>query len=238
MASTPSVPDYTALANAQSQASRFNQVTPYGTSYWNGNTQIQGLSPDQQTILDQQEQYSQGVGNKINEGLYSVGDMGIDTTSLPQLDTQAGDTVYQSYMNRLQPQMTQQDESFRQQMANQGIAPGTPAYDNAQRNLSQQQNDLMLQGAANAATAQNNVYNTALNGQVTIGNTPINRINSLRGGMQLNNPQYSNTGQAPDLTGAASASYNSNMGLYNADQAYKNNMWNGLFSLGSAYLSS
>lgn len=238
MASTPSVPDYTALANAQSQASRFNQITPYGTSTWNGNTQTQALSPDQQNILDQQEQYSQGVGNKINQGLYSIGSFGIDQSQLPQMDTQAGDTVYQSYMNRLQPQMSQQNESFRQQMANQGIAPGTPAYDNAQRNLSQQQNDLMLQGASNAATAQNNVYNTALSGQVAIGNQPINQINALRGGMQLNNPTYSNTGSAPNLTGAAQSQYNSNLGLYNADQAYENNIWNGLFSLGSAYLGS
>lgn len=235
---TPSVPDYAALANAQSQASRFNQVTPYGTSYWNGNTYFQTLSPNQQNILNQQEQYSQGVGNKINQGLYSVGGFGVDQSKLPTLDTNAGDTVYKSYMNRLQPQIDQQNESFRQQMANQGIAPGTAAYDNAQRNLSQQQNDLMLQGASIAATAQNNTYNTALNGQVTIGNTPINQLNALRNGLTLNNPAYNNVGAAPDLTGSAQASYNANMGLYNADQAYKNNMWNGLFSLGSAYLSS
>lgn len=233
-----SVPNYVGLANQQSQASRFNQFTPYGVSTWNGNTQTQMLSPDQQKILDQQEQYSQGVGDKINQGLYSVGNFGVDQSTLPQLDTQAGDTVYQSYMNRLQPQMTQQNESFEQQMANQGIAPGTQAYDNAKRNLMQGQNDLMLQGAANAATAQNNVYNTALGGQVTIGNQPINQLNALRNGLTLNNPTFQNTGSAPNLTGAAQAQYAGNLGMYNADQAYKNNLYNGLFSLGSAYLSS
>ena len=233
-----SVPDYTALAKAQSEASRFNQATPYGVSYWNGNTQFQKLSPDQQKILDQQEAYSQGVGDKINQGLFSVGNFGIDQSKLPQMDTQAGDTVYKSYMNRLQPQMAQQNESFEQQMANQGLAPGTQAYDNAKRNLMQGQNDLMLQGASNAATAQNNVYNTALGGQVTIGNQPINQLNALRNGLTLNNPTYQNTGSAPNLVGAAQAQFSANQGLYNADQAYKNNMWNGLFSLGSAYLSS
>lgn len=232
------VPNYTALANQQSAASRFNQITPYGASGWNGNTQTQVLSPDQQKILDQQEQYSQGVGEKINQGLYSVGSFGVDQSTLPQLDTQAGDTVYQSYMNRLQPQMDQQNGSFEQQMANQGLAPGTQAYDNAKRNLSQGQNDLMLQGASNAATAQNNVYNTALGGQVTMGNQPINQINALRNGMTLNNPTFQNTGSAPNLTGAAQAEYSGNLGLYNADQAYNNNMWNGLFSLGSAWAAS
>jgi hypothetical protein len=235
---TPDVPDYAALAKAQSEASRFNQATPYGMSYWNGNTQFQQLSPDQQNILDQQEQYSQGVGQKINQGLYSVGNFGIDQSKLPQMDTQAGDTVYQSYMNRLQPQMAQQNESFEQQMANQGIAPGTQAYDNAKRNLMQGQNDLMLQGASNAATAQNNVYNTALGGQVTIGNQPINQLNALRNGLTLNNPTYQNTGSAPNLTGAAQAQFSGQQGLYNVDQANQNNLYNGLFSLGSAYLSS
>lgn len=207
----------------------YNTVTPYGKSTWVGNTQYNTLSPNQQNILGQQEQYSLGVGNKVNQGLNGLTGFGIDQSQLPKMDTNAGDTVYQSYMNRLQPQLNQQNESFRQQMANQGIAQGTEAYDNAFRNLSQQQNDLMLQGAANAATAQNNVYNTALNGQNTIGNSYINQLNALRNGLVLNNPNFTDQGSNA-LQGQINAT--------NAQTAASNNMQNGLFGLGSAALLS
>lgn len=205
----------------------YNTVTPYGSQTWNGNTQTTTLSPNQQKILGQQEQYSIGVGNKVNNGLMGLGNFGIDASSLPKLDTNAGDSVFQSYMHRLQPQMDHQNESFRQQMANQGIAPGTEAYDNAFRNLSQQQNDLMLQGAANAATAQNNTYNTALNGQVTMGNTPISQLNALRNGLTLNNPTFASQNPIGSQTAAQSA-----------QTAANNNTMNGLFNLGSAALLS
>ena len=203
----------------------FNQYNPYGASVWNGNGLYTTLSPDQQAILDQQENYSIALGKKLNQSLSGLSGIGIDESKLPTLDTNAGDSVYKAYMNRLQPQMNQQNESFRQQMANQGIAAGTQAYDNAFRNLSQQQNDLMLQGAANAANAQQNAYNTALNGQAQIGNTYLNQMNAMRNGMQVNNPTYANQGN-PVATNTSQ------------NNAQSNNTMNGLFSLGAAALPS
>lgn len=208
----------------------YNQITPYGSSIWSGNTQINSLSPNQQKILNQQENYSLGVGDKINNGLYSIGNFGVDQSQLPTLDTNAGQSVYDAYMSRLTPQFEAENGSFDQQMANQGLAPGTQAYDNAYRNLSNKQNDLRVQALSNAATAQNNIYNTALNGQVTIGNTPINQMNALRNGLTLNNPTFSNSGTSPQYAADTAQS--------NADTAANNNLMNGLFGLGGAALLS
>ena len=51
--------------------------------------------------------------------------------------------MMQAIMQRLQPQMQQQQKAQAAALANQGIVPGTVAYDNAMRTFNQQQNDLM-----------------------------------------------------------------------------------------------
>lgn len=250
-ATTISIPDYQAIADDQAlkgtQLSRYNQYTPYGSSTWAQDpnnpyawTQTSNLSPEQQNILNQQQQYSFNAGNMANNGLLGLGKLGIDQSMLPKLDTNAGDTVYQSYMNRLQPQMDQQKGSFEQQMANQGLAPGSAGYDNAYRNFSQQQNDLMLQGASNAANAQQNAYNTALNGQVTAGNTGISQINALRNGSILNNPtfQAANGSTTPNTLQAANMTTSGNLANANASNAYSSNLMSGLFGLGGTALSA
>ena len=254
-ATTVSVPDYTTLNNNDAlkgtALQRFNQVTPYGTSVWQTDpnnpyswAQINSLSAPQQNILNNQQNYSQGVGTLLNQNLNQFsqngGLLGINESQLPKLDTNAGDTVYQSYMNRLQPQMDQQKGSFDQQMANQGLAPGSAAYDNASRNFNQGQNDLMLQGASNAANAQQGAYNTALNGQSTISNSRINQMNALSQGQQLQNPtfQAASGSTSPNSAAAAQATTAGNLGNANAQNAYSSNTTSGLFGLAGAALAS
>lgn len=51
------------------------------------------------------------------------------------------DAAYQRQADRLTPQFQEQERSFEQDMVNRGIAPGTPAYDNARANFEQARND-------------------------------------------------------------------------------------------------
>lgn len=238
MASAPAVPDYFGLANQQATNSRYNQITPFGTSTWAGNTQINSLSPNQQGILGQQERYSLGAGQLANQGLYSINTSGIDQSSLPAAPINAGQTAQDAIMSRLTPTLDRQREQMRTQLANQGIGQGTEAYENAYSDQNNRENDLYTQAALQGINAGQSARNSAIQNQIAIQNQPLNMVNSLRSGMQLNVPTFSNQGQSADLTGAANAAYNAQMGQYNASTAQNNSMMNGLFGLGAAGLMS
>ena len=51
------------------------------------------------------------------------------------------DAAYDRQVGRLTPQFEAQQRSFEQDMVNRGIAPGTPAYDNARANFENARND-------------------------------------------------------------------------------------------------
>jgi hypothetical protein len=141
-------------------------------------------------------------------------------------------------------------------LINQGLRPGTEAYDNAIQLLGQQENDqrtqAVLQGLGLDISANTQGYNQALqSGQ--FANTaqqqalaqaiqqrqmPLNEVNALVEGSQIQNPQFgayqgSNVAPAPIANAAAQQgafdqnTYNQNVGSYNQNLA-------GLYSLGGA----
>jgi hypothetical protein len=74
-------------------------------------------------------------------------------------------------------------------------------------------------------------------------NQPLNEVNALTEGQQVQNPQmpaFTNAGtaQAPNQLAAMQASYDAMLNQSNAKNAGNAGMMNGLFSLGSAYLGS
>ena len=72
---------------------------------------------------------------------------GLDTRNLTQMPTNAGMSAQQAILSRLDPTIQAGDVSFRQTLANQGLAPGTAAYDAAFRNREMSKNDLYNQAA-------------------------------------------------------------------------------------------
>jgi len=72
---------------------------------------------------------------------------GLDTRNLTQMPTNAGINAQQAILSRLDPTIQAGDVSFRQTLANQGLAPGTAAYDAAFRNREMSKNDLYNQAA-------------------------------------------------------------------------------------------
>ena len=113
-----------------------------------------------------------------------------------------------------------------------------------------QQNANLANQAANQSYAQNlsnaQLYNQAL--QQNFGNAqtlqqqPINILNAVRSGAQMQAAQQPQVGvsspgqlatwSGPDLLGAATAQGQYNQGLYNAQQAASSNQTSGLMSLG------
>ena len=262
--SAPAAPDYTGAAQATAAgnlaaaqtataANRVNQVTPYGNLNYditgtdpNGNptwTATTSLSDIGQQLLNNQNQTSLGLGSAINAQLGQVQNvMGQGfNPNLPSTGMNPGQSYQDAYMQRLAPQIEQNRESAQAQLANQGVVPGTKAYENAMRMQQQKENDLLLgattQGFGVGQQANQQAYNQAL----TNYNLPLNTLSSLRTGAQVQNPSFVNSAQqattgGADLLGASQMGYNAQMGNFNAQQAAQQSMNQGLMGLGGAAL--
>ena len=262
-ASAPAAPDYTGAAQATAAgnldaarataaANRTNQVTPYGNLTYTANpgtdaygntlyTATTSLAPAQQAILDQTNQLNQGLMSTANTGLNYANQVlsqpGVDTSKLPSTGINPGQTYSDAIMSRLQPQMAQQNEQSDAQLANQGIAQGTEAYNNAKRTLQQGQNDAMTSAVINGMNTGLNANQQAFNQQAYNQMQPINVINALRTGSQVQNPSFANTPQqantaGADLLGATNASYQNQLAATNAQNQASSNFMGGLMNLG------
>jgi hypothetical protein len=65
----------------------------------------------------------------------------IDQSKLPSFGINPGETYENAIMRRLEPAIQRQSQASDAQLANQGIVPGTKAYETAKQLLAQQQND-------------------------------------------------------------------------------------------------
>ena len=78
---------------------------------------------------------------------------------------------------RLQPQIQQSEERLQAQLANQGIAPGTEAYNRAMMQQGQKTNDLLTQAQLAGQNVQQNMFGQALQGG-QFGNQALNQMNA------------------------------------------------------------
>jgi hypothetical protein len=206
------------LAGAQqaAQANRVNQVTPYGnlnynqTTDANGNptwTATQSLSPELQALTTSS---LQGLQQSQANPMYGIN---------------PGETYSDAIMRRLQPQIAQSDEQQTAALANQGIVPGTQAYDNAMRTYNQSKNDLLT-------SAQINGMQTGLQAQQLQGNQ-AGQIKSLATPSFINAPQQAAVA-GPDYMGALQTQTNANIAAQNAQLGQATNQTAGLYGLGSA----
>jgi hypothetical protein len=243
--SAPPAPDYEAAAEATAAGNRINQVTPYGTlTYTEGAVDSQGnptytanvnLSPDQQRLLEQQNQTSLGLGELQQQGLGYVKNMisqPFDTSGLPQTGINAGEQMSDSIMRRLQPTIAMEQQQFDTQMANQGIPLGSEAYTNAKRMFDERQNDKLVSSIIQGTNTGLQARSQGFNELGYMRNEPINTLNSVRSGSQVTNPNFVTTPAGADYMGAAQSGYNANLAASNAQNAARNSFSSGLMSLG------
>jgi hypothetical protein len=260
--SAPAAPDYRAAAQETAAgnvdaarlataANRVNQVTPYGNLDYTvsgqdpyGNptwTATTSLSDVGQQLLNNQNQASLGLGGTINAALGRVqSTMGQEfNPNLPSTGFNPGQSYQEAYMERLRPQLEQSRESTQARLANQGIAPGTQAYENAMRQQSQKENDLLLGATTQGFGVGSQANQQAFNQEMTKYNMPLNTLSALRSGSQVQNPTFVNSAQqattgGADILGAAQMGYNAQMGDFNAKQAAQQNFNQGLMGLAGA----
>ena len=266
-ASAPPAPDYASAAKetaagnldaarAATAANRVNQVTPYGNLNYTisgqdpyGNptwTATQSLAPEQQKLLDYQNQASLGLGELTGKGLGYVNTMletPFDTSKLPTTGFNPSQSYQDAYMQRLQPQIAQSQEALDVKLANAGIPVGSEAYKRAQMTEAQRVNDLLAAATTSGFGVGQQARQSALQEQAYLRNEPLNTLNAVRSGAQVQGPSFVNSAQqattaGADLLGATQMGYNAQLGASNAQNAANNQMTSGLFSLGGAALMS
>jgi hypothetical protein len=261
--SAPPAPDYTAAAKetavgnldaarAATAANRVNQVTPYGNLDYTisgqdpyGNptwTATQSLAPAQQKLLDYQNQASLGLGELTGKGLGYVNNMletPFDTSKLPTTGFNPSQSYQDAYMQRLAPQISQSREALNTQLANSGIPVGSEAYKRAMQSQGMKENDLLAAATTQGFGVGQQARQSALQEQAYLRNEPLNTLNAVRSGAQVQGPSFVNSAQqantaGPDILGATQMGYNAQLGASNAQNAANNQMTQGLFSLGGA----
>lgn len=266
--SVPAAPDYAGAAKATSEAdlqmarealkaNRPNQFTPWGNTQWTQNPdgsweQRVSLTPDTQTALNNQQGIQSGMSGQALSMLPQVRDA-VGTpfdmsriSEMPDLGFGAVQNIQDSVMARLNPQLDRRRQNIEAQLATQGITRGSEAWGNAQQDLGMAENDAFSQALQQAMGAYDTITNRQVQGrqqglqeQAWLRSLPINELNAVLTGQQVQNPQFSNftnqaTTKGADMFGAANASGNYATDVYNQQAASRDNMISGLFSLGRA----
>lgn len=207
----------------------------------------QTLSPAEQAKLDKNNELSLSMLDTGITGLKDVNKYlseGFDWSKLPEAQINAGQTAQDAIMARLNPQFAQSEESLRTRLINQGVRPGSQAWDNEFRNFSQGKNDAYSQAALQGIDVGQKARQQAIQEQEFGRTEGLNIVNALRTGNQVQQPNFINTPQqattaGPDLLGAAQAQYSGELGASNAQNAAGAGLFSGLANtagtIGSAY---
>jgi hypothetical protein len=186
-----------------------------------------------------QNQTSLGLGALQGQGLDAVGKSLQNLPSmdqLPQRQFNPGQTAQDAIMARQMPILNQQHDRLDNQLANQGIALGSDAYKYAQDQFGRQVNDATSQAALQGIDAGQQARQQALQEQNYYANQPLNILNALRTGSQVQNPTFGATPGGANYTGAAQNQYQAGLAATNVSNANNAGMWNGLMNIGGAAL--
>ena len=255
--SAPAAPDYTAAAEKTAagnleaakyatKANRVNQYTPYGNLTYKENgdgtwSQTQTLTPQAQATLDKQQALSDKYADTASQGFDKVQGLlanpELDMSQLPSRAINVGQTAQEAIMSRLQPQLAQQEEALRTRLANQGITLGSDAYGKEMTAQGQRGNDLQLQAALQGINLDQANRASALQEQAYVQDRPLNLVNALRSGAQVQSPQFQSYAQqattsGPNYSGAAQQQYDADLGAVNASNAQSAGLAKGLFGVG------
>ncbi|AGA64508.1 hypothetical protein B488_05160 [Liberibacter crescens BT-1] len=200
----PKPPDPNQVAGAQfagniasgmagSALSNVNQVTPYGTLNYSqtGMTSItdpytgkqisipqytatQTLSPQEQGIYNTNTQTRQTLGNVASQGAGSL-----------KLDTGNTQDYANALFGRMNPLLDQRRQQLQTQLANQGLQPGSVAYNRAMDEADRQENDAHMAAILNAGQEQNRVSD--------LNSSRINQLNALMNIAKNQNPGFIGT---------------------------------------------
>ncbi len=200
----------------EAKLNRFAEKTPFGSRKWtydaegNPTAEVE-LSPYEQQKYDQQNIAEKARWDMVNsqgglqEQVRNAYSSPLNFSDIPSLPSQedlfgsrlrAENSLYNRYTSRFKPVFVQEEEEFRQRMANEGIAEGSEKYARNFQQLKQAQNDAYADAQGRATEGglaeQDRYWNQALQGRQT-------RINEK---MQLRDNPYSDLTRVLSLQSA------------------------------------
>jgi hypothetical protein len=251
----PVAPDPVKTAEAQGQINQntattqqllnmVDQVGPNGSLTYsqNGSTSFTGadgktytvprftattsLTPAQQQLLD--------LTNKTKANLGQIGvDQSAKIGTLLGSNLKLGNEATEARLMelgsaRLDPKFARDEDALRTRLANQGIQPGSAAWNAEMTQFGQGKNDaynqLLLSGRQLADTEVQ-----------AERNAPINEITALLSGSQVSNPSFTSTPTTGvggvDYTGMVNNNYNAATSQYNTQVGNQNAAMGGMFGL-------
>jgi len=140
----------TNAATTQNRTNSYNQSTPYGSlSYASDPNSPSGysvnvnLTPEQQNLLDIQQGTQTTLGGAGKS--LAADTAGMYSSNNPIDGSAVTNQLNQWRQQYLQPIFNQQDSNLEAQLRNQGLAPGSEAYNNAKNLLARNQGDVTNQ---------------------------------------------------------------------------------------------
>jgi hypothetical protein len=205
------------------------------------------LSPEQQAIYNNKTKTDTELGNLALTGIGKaqgvLSNPELDLSGVTARTTNPGQISQDAILARLNPQIDRQREQLRTQLANQGIGMGNEAYRNAFADQNSRENDLLLGATTQGIGLDQASRAQGIQEQAFLQDRPLNLINALRSGTQVQGPQFQNVPQqattsGPNVSQATNDLFNSQLNKYNSGVAQSNATTGGLFnlagSLGSA----
>lgn len=212
-------------AIGSSVLSNINEVSPYGNVNYSQSgyetvpdpsdpkgkktikvpryTRTTTLSPDQQALLDQQNQAGQGLNELAISQIGRLNTTLNDPFTLEGLPERTTDfsadrqRVEDAIMSRLEPRFAKDEEIMRTRLQNQGNTPGSEIYNDELGRQDQAKTDARMQAILAGGDEQSRLAalaadtrNAALQERLTVRNQPINEVSTLLGGGQVTVPQF------------------------------------------------
>ena len=239
----PPAPDYVGAASETARSSRANQVTPFGNLTWTMGTPAQAARPSRGMIFDEQGNstgvdqgtpYIPGtpdsstitlapdVQRAVSAGMKTSADLsGLESNQTGRVAAQyaqpfdlnsvqdISDKAYAAQTARLDPQWAQRASQEETTLRNQGLVPGGEAYNNAMGVFNQGRNDAYNTARLSADAMMPQTFQLASSAY----NQPLNALNALRAGSQVQTPQFMSTPGANYL-GASQAAGQYATGMY------------------------
>lgn len=223
------------------------------------------LSPAQQKLLDQQTGISTQLNDLASQGIGYVGDavgQPISQDNLPDQVTNLGDgsdgvalrdRITDAMMERLRPTIERDRAALDVRLANQGITHGSEAYGSDFDTFNRGVNDQRIAALIAGGQEQQSQFQRGLaGGQFTnaargqaiqeadyFRNAPLNMLNALRSGGQVNLPQFGNVSAGNSIAAApvyqaSQDQYAAAMQNYQSKLQQQNAMMQGIAGIGSS----
>lgn len=194
------------------------------------------MTPLGEARAAQEQRIIGNLGNVAEGGLYRVGDAFASPMEFGDI-TALQDKAQSAIMDRINPELDRQQRALDQQLVNQGFTDrSSEGYRAAQDAFGRQRNDATTQAALQAINLQPQLMQQSL----AIRNQPLNELNALRTGSQVQLPNFgafkgAGVGDTPLLNATTLGAQNA-AGLYNSQMGSYNNQMQGLYGLGAAGL--